>query len=58
MRLCKLILWDIRFQIKYGFYFLYFVLTIAYIFILSVLPDTIENAYHPPFFPAGSARNI
>lgn len=39
MRLCKLILWDIRFQIKYGFYFLYFVLTVAYIFILSVLPE-------------------
>lgn len=39
MRLCKLILWDIRFQIKYGFYHLYFVMTIAYIFILSILPE-------------------
>lgn len=38
MRLKNLIKWDIYFQIKYGFYFIYAVLTIFYIFLLFVLP--------------------
>lgn len=39
MRLKSLILWDIRFQIKYGFYLLYAILTALYIAGLSALPD-------------------
>lgn len=38
MNQLKLILWDIRFQIKYGFYILYSILTIIYIFIILSLP--------------------
>lgn len=39
MRFRRLFLWDIRFQIKYGFYFLYAVLTGIYGIILSALPE-------------------
>lgn len=39
MRSSHLIRWDIRFQIKYGFYFLYAVLTVLYTVILCILPD-------------------
>lgn len=38
MRLGKLLLWDIRFQIKYGFYFLYAVLTAIYVAVLFAVP--------------------
>lgn len=38
MRLRNLILWDIRFQAKYGFYFLYAVLTVLYVVLLFALP--------------------
>lgn len=38
MRLKNLIKWDIYFQIKYGFYFIYAVLTVLYIFLLYALP--------------------
>lgn len=38
MRMKNLIKWDICFQIKYGFYFIYVVLTIFYIFLLCALP--------------------
>lgn len=38
MRICNLILWDIRFQIKYGFYFLYTVLTVLYLAVILSLP--------------------
>lgn len=40
MRLKNLIKWDICFQIKYGFYFIYTVLTILYIFLLFALPKS------------------
>ncbi len=38
MRMANLIVGDIRFQIKYGFYFVYTVLTAIYIVILQTLP--------------------
>lgn len=40
MRLKKLIIGDIKFQIKYGFYFIYVILTILYVCLTSVLPVT------------------
>ena len=40
MRLSSLFLWDIRFQKKYGFYFLYAVLTAIYAFILFAVPES------------------
>lgn len=39
MRLRSLVLWDIRFQARYGFYFLYAVLTAIYVAILSAVPE-------------------
>ena len=39
MRLKKLFLLDMRFQAKYGFYFLYVVLTVIYIAALFALPE-------------------
>ena len=39
MRLRSLFLWDICFQAKYGFYFLYAVLTGIYVSILFALPE-------------------
>lgn len=45
MRIIKLILSDIRFQLKYGFYFIYTVFCILYFFLLSIFPETWrENA--------------
>ncbi len=38
-RLFNLIIWDIKFQMKYGFYFLYGVLSIFYLIILFAIPD-------------------
>jgi fluoroquinolone transport system permease protein len=38
MRMKNLIKWDIYFQIKYGFYFIYAVLTILYILLLIAFP--------------------
>lgn len=40
MKLKNLLLGDIKFQIKYGFYFLYLIFTIFYIVILSLLPSS------------------
>ena len=40
MRLGKLFLWDIRFQAKYGFYFLYAVLTVIYAITLFAGPGS------------------
>ena len=40
MKFKNLLIGDIRFQIKYGFYFLYIVFAIFYIVILSVLPSS------------------
>ncbi|HPR95236.1 MAG TPA: ABC transporter permease [Thermotogota bacterium] len=33
-----LISWDMRFQVKYGFYFVYGVVTVLYVIVLSALP--------------------
>lgn len=45
MRLRSLLLFDMRFQAKYGFYFLYAVLTVIYIVALFAIPDNWrENA--------------
>lgn len=38
MKIKHLILWDIRLQMKYGFYFLYAVMTVIYLIILSGMP--------------------
>lgn len=38
MRLGRLVLWDIRFQEKYGFYFLYAVLVAIYTIVLFAVP--------------------
>lgn len=43
MRLFKLILGDIKFQFKYGIYFIYAVIIISYLCILSVLPTDVKN---------------
>lgn len=40
MRMGRLILWDMKFQMKYGFYFLYAVLTVVYLILLSALPES------------------
>lgn len=40
MRLGNLFLWDIRFQAKYGFYFLYAVLTVIYTISLFAIPGS------------------
>lgn len=39
MRLRNLFLFDIRFQARYGFYFLYTVLTVLYVIVLFALPE-------------------
>lgn len=39
MRLGSLFLWDMRFQAKYGFYFLYAVLTAVYVIALFAVPE-------------------
>lgn len=40
MRLKSLILWDMKFQVKYGFYLLYGILTLLYLLVLSAIPET------------------
>ncbi len=40
MKLNALIRGDIRFQFKYGFYFLYLALTVLYIVVLFIFPET------------------
>lgn len=40
MRLRYLFLWDMRFQAKYGFYFLYAVLTVIYAIALFAVPES------------------
>ncbi|MDL2276353.1 ABC transporter permease, partial [Breznakia sp. OttesenSCG-928-G09] len=39
MRFIKLLLGDMRFQIKYGFYFLYMVFSVVYIMLLLIFPE-------------------
>jgi len=41
MRILRMIQCDIRYQIKYGFYFLYGVISLLYIGILILLPDSL-----------------
>ena len=41
MRILRMIQCDIRYQIKYGFYFLYGVISLLYIGILILLPDAL-----------------
>ncbi len=43
MRLRGLLLGDLRFQIKYGFYFLYAFLTVIYIILLSFIPPVAKS---------------
>lgn len=43
MRLKNLIIGDIKFQIKYGFYFIYLILTILYVCLLFALPESIRE---------------
>lgn len=43
MRLLKLILSDISFQWKYGFYYLYIIITVMYLFVLSMLQGEVKN---------------
>lgn len=40
MRWGSLFFWNIRLQAKYGFYLLYTVLTVIYVFVLSVVPES------------------
>ena len=40
MRFKNLLVWDIRFQARYGFYLLYTFLTILYVLLLVSLPDS------------------
>lgn len=42
-KLGKLMLWDIRFQMKYGFYLLYGILTVLYCMILAAMPNEIRE---------------
>ena len=39
MRLGRLIRGDIHFQWKYGFYFIYFILTLLYVCAIAALPE-------------------
>ncbi len=39
MRIYRLLLWDMRFQMKYGFYFLYTILTIIYAAVIFAVPE-------------------
>ncbi|PWJ50056.1 ABC transporter permease [Faecalicatena contorta] len=40
MRIVKLILGDIHFQFKYGFYFIYLLFCALYVFLLFIFPET------------------
>lgn len=39
MRMLKLIFGDIHFQFKYGFYFIYILLSVLYVFLLFIFPE-------------------
>ncbi len=43
MRLLNIMKGDIKFQFKYGFYFIYAVLSIVYIFLLLVIPESFKD---------------
>ncbi len=40
MRVGQLVLWDMRFLLKHGFYFIYAVTTLLYLFVLSAIPGS------------------
>ncbi|MDO5519926.1 MAG: ABC transporter permease [bacterium] len=44
MRQCNLIKGDMKFQYKYGFYFLYIILVILYVFALSLLKGVVRES--------------
>lgn len=44
MMLGRLTVWDMKFQIKYGFYLLYSVLTVIYLIILLAMPESWRTA--------------
>ena len=44
MKIFNLILWDMRFQAKYGFYLLYAFLTVLYTAVLVSIPQSIKPA--------------
>ncbi len=59
MRIKNLIKWDIRFQIKYGFYIIYAVLTTFYMFMLYVFPiHWRENAVSIMIFSDPAAMGL
>lgn len=39
MRAGNLVLWDMRFQLKYGFYVIYAVITALYLFVITSIPE-------------------
>lgn len=43
MRLSNLIIGDIRFQWRYGFYFIYLILALLYICVLGAMPNDFKN---------------
>lgn len=45
MRLGRLICGDIHFQWKYGFYFIYFILTVLYVCGIAALTGHWKNGY-------------
>ena len=43
MRLRNLLIWDMRFQLRYGFYLLYTFLTLFYIVVLTAMPSSLRG---------------
>lgn len=43
MRGLRIFLWDIRYQIKYGFYFLYGIISLLYLGVLLFLPENLAR---------------
>ncbi|MDF2942089.1 MAG: ABC-type transport system, multidrug-familypermease [Herbinix sp.] len=43
MRIRNLVIGDIKFQIKYGFYFVYTIFTIFYVLLIHALPEVARN---------------
>ena len=59
MRFRQLILWDMRFQARYGFYLLYGFLTVLYVVLLLSLPQAWkENAAAMLIFSDPSAMGL
>ena len=61
MKIFNLILWDMRFQAKYGFYLLYAFLTVLYTAVLVSIPQSIKPALSAILIfsdPAAWVRNV